>query len=618
MGYPDRTPIPSAHDTLIREICKAVTAISGVQLGDRQRSMVEARLQKRVLDLKLRDMQDYAAYYDKHKQSEVSALISILTTHHTFFFREYSHFEYLERFGLEKVVKAVRARGEKKIRIWSAACSRGQEVYSLSMFLRHHLRKIAPDFTFEILGTDIDPESVSIAKNGVFHRNEIKEIPMHLISGNWAKGTGEIQDYVKAKPSIKEFCRFETLNLLKIQDLSKFNADIIFCRNVFIYFTPEQVKEITKNLFKKLSLEGILFIGISESLNGMGLPIRSLGPSIYAREDSEKGANKVTSLPTTSALASAMPTILRVLCVDDSPSVLTLLKQVLKRENGFDVVATATNGIEAAKKLKENQIDLMTLDIHMPEQTGLEYLQRNMSSGHPPVVMISSVSRENADLAMNCLESGASDYIEKPALSNLKEKGEEIRTKLLCAFRNKSEGGKVNYTLDKSFKSIPIIRDPDCCFRLIFAGMGDRKKLQAFFSESKGTQPATVILFEGCEATISAFVKASNHSFGGRLVAIEKDLPALIPGKIYVADFGKFFSSIKEKYHSKRTSILLYGQATGNVTQGLLSWGPAQLLLEDLGKLSRAYGLCEVATDRMPATSFAYCSTEYLSVSHVK
>lgn len=276
----------------IAKISSVMEKITGVQLGKKQEPMVRSRLLKRALDLKLTSIVEYAEYFRENEEEEKKVLVSILTTHHTFFFREFQHFEYIERELLPVILPTVRARADKTLKVWSAACSRGQEVYSLAMFLKVVLARIAPDINFKIHGTDVDPESVKIAKNGVYFQNEIREAPLVYLGTHWSKGTGDIADFVKAKSSLKQNCTFETLNLF--EGISKFPSekfDIIFCRNVFIYFTPDQIKEIMNKFMGCMSPVGHVFLGVSETINGLGLKYESVGPSVY-REP--KIAPKVT------------------------------------------------------------------------------------------------------------------------------------------------------------------------------------------------------------------------------------------------------------------------------------------------------------------------------------
>lgn len=599
---------------LVEQVSKLVSEEAGIQLGDRQFSMVENRLKKRMLDLRL-DAAAYRDYLQSHVHSETQALVSLMTTHHTYFFREFSHFEYLETAGLAAAVENAKKAGRKSIRVWSAASSTGQEAYSISMFLAENLKNTG--MTYEILGTDVDPESVGIANNGVYHRKEIKNAPLRYLGNHWAKGTGDIAEFVKAKSSIKAQCRFEPANLLKLGDFRKGEKfDIIFCRNVFIYFNQQQIKQITTDLLSRLHTGGMLFLGISESLHGLNLPVTSMGPSIYTRQadmPAPAAAAPAAKAPITPTMApAAAPTgPLRLLCVDDSPSVLALLKQLFKGDAQFTVVATATNGLEAAKALKEHKIDVMTLDIHMPEQDGLTYLKKNHNSSHPPVVMVSSVSRENADLAMECLSSGASDYVEKPALSEMATRGEEIRMKLLCAYRNFKNAGKIDISVDKAFAAKKEIKKPEEKTRFLVANLGDRKKLFGFIKEAgRSPSPPIVVLVEGSAGALPSFVKDCQKSTGAKVELIETtDAVTLKPGVVYLGDFQKLADWAIEARGAKKNSLLVYGSPTKKLQAWFKKWPKAQVLVEDLGQGAKY----EAPADVMAHTSFAYVSAEFFT-----
>ncbi len=141
----------SDYKELVEAVSQIVGKISGNKLGEKQAFMVETRLKKRMLDLKIYGPDDYLKYLKANMEKESGVLVSLLTTHHTFFFREFGHFEYLQQ-NLAFLVKTVKDRGENTLKIWSAACSRGQEVYSLSMFLHLYLPKIDPSMKYEIYG----------------------------------------------------------------------------------------------------------------------------------------------------------------------------------------------------------------------------------------------------------------------------------------------------------------------------------------------------------------------------------------------------------------------------------------------------------------------------------
>ncbi len=516
---------PEAEKILLASVAEIVGELTGVRLGEKQSHMVASRFRKRLIDLRMRRPQEYVSYFNENTEAETQALVSLLTTHHTFFFREFTHFEFLRDQGLAALVAAAKKRGQSKLRFWSAACSRGHEVYSLALFLDFHLKKIDPTFTFEIVGTDVDPKSVSIAQNGVYHRKDIISIPALYMGDHWARGTGEIADYAKVKASIKSRCKFQTQNLLDIsRTKSEAPFDAIFCRNVFIYFSPAQIKLITENLLQCLRPDGYFFVGVSESLGGVDLPMKNVGIAIYERSDSARltKVSGVSAKPTPAPAAvsvAAKPKLTRVLAVDDSGTVHSLLRQILRPEYGFEIVGKALNGLEAAEFLKKNTVDVMTLDIHMPEQTGIEYLEKNFRRGHPPVVMISSVSRDNADLAVRALQLGASDYVEKPALNQLQEQGDQIRTKLSCAVINHGLEEKVVARVDQEFKAALQIKAPDTCFRIVMAGPGDRKKIDHLIREFTGDQPPTVFLMDGLEQALPAVAKDLS-SLSGRSIEL--------------------------------------------------------------------------------------------------
>lgn len=412
---------------VLTSVAKIVSEMTGIQLGEKQFPMVESRLRSRMIKCRIEKFRDYLQYLNANKESESEVLISLMTTHHTFFFREFMHFEFLGANVLPKLISEIRARQDKTLRVWSAACSRGQEVYSLAMFLKFHLSRIAPDIKFEVYGTDVDRKSVEFAKNGVYKNDELLQSPSMYMEQNWIKGRGKSSSFSKAKDSLLNFCQFETANLLSCEDfLKKKKFDIIFCRNVFIYFSQEQIVQITKTILKHLNHTGFLFLGMSESLNGLSLNVESKGPSIYQHKMSE---NNIIPIKHNVEKVSKNTKLLEVLVIDDSPIIHTLLSKVLSHEYGFKITATARNGKEAIEILKSKKFDVITLDMHMPEMDGLSFL-REYKVRTSPILIISAINREQADLETQVKELGAKDYVEKPSYDNLAQTGNEIRFKI--------------------------------------------------------------------------------------------------------------------------------------------------------------------------------------------
>lgn len=614
-----KTQVATDFIPLVEKVAGIVHKISGNKLGEKQAFMIETRLRKRILELGFKSPVEYLSYLDANMQKESGILVGLITTHHTFFFREFSHFELLKKM-LPDLVAKVKARGEKTLRIWSAACSRGHEVYSIAMFLEVYLPQIDPTMTYFIIGSDIDQESVKIANNGVYHQNEIKEIPMNFLGNHWARGTGDISMYAKVKDSIKKKCQFKAGNLLSPSDtvgVQKF--DVVFCRNVFIYFEQQQIEKICGDLAKHMFGHGIFFSGISESLTGYKVEFSSIGPSAYvlkAEVEAKAKAASVVGKPIEvtppKAILPTVPEVIKVLCVDDSQSIHTLLKRVLAKEHGFQIVATAINGKDAMEKLKSIKVDIVTLDIHMPEMDGIEYLSKNYNSSHPPVVMISSASREDSDTAIKALKLGASDFVEKPSLQTLEEKGEEIRTKIKSAISDRQMGFKVSSYDVESSKKIAIANPKDC-LRIMTATISDLKKIKQMAKNFTDQEPPVLVFFEGQNEVLPGLVKEYNLDFKNKLICFEDNLELKL-GHIYFVDMKTYGDKLIQKYAKHKVSVMCFGAVSKNTSDFVLHWKNAQMLLEDIGASENKKAILkDVATDIVPATSFIYMSNVFLS-----
>ena len=611
MGEPARKIISEA--TVIEEISKLVTDLTGVQLGTKQATMVRSRLCKRMIDLKIQDLVAYWEFFLAHSSTEADCLVSLLTTHHTYFFREYTQYEYLIQTLLPKLVASLKANGQKHLNVWSAACSTGQEVYTLAMLFSTHLKQIDPTITFEILATDVDTESVKTARNGVYRWQEVKEIPAHYMSGNWIRGTAEISEYAKVKPQLKEKCRFETANLFEIPaSIRNRKFDLIFCKNVFIYFNAEQIQTVVRSFINQLGNDAYLLVGLAESLFGQPLPIVACGPSIYAKPRADTPVPKVVPKP----IALVLPKPVRVICVDDSPTILALLQKLLTRDAGFEVVATAANGLEATEKLRTVACDVMTLDIHMPEQGGIRYLETNFGPNHPPVVMLSSVSREDSALGLKCLEIGASDFIEKPTLANLTSKSDEIRTKIRAASSMRGSA-KPKLELENEFKRDREITTPETKRRVIFAGPGDFNNLVWMIRNYRrvySSQPPTLVFIDAPDTLLPALAN------GLQGVLIETTPESLEIDQVYVTHIRNAHVVLPDTCRAGKVSVVVFGGFQLDVSTHVLEINKFQLIIEDLGEHTPQGGLTSAQTslrklphESLPSTSFAYCSNDYLA-----
>lgn len=408
---------------VIQDIMQMVQSISGVVLGPEKRFLVETRLNRRARQLGFVELEEYFHHFKANRHSEVKEVVSLVTTHTTEFFRESRHFDML----IEKLFPQVVSRGPGGVvRIWSAACSTGEEVYSLAICYLEFLRTrgIAPAAAprLEILATDIDFNSVDRGSKGIYPSRAIDQVDRSIVSSYFDRGTGELDGLVRVRDQVHKCCRFQQFNLLDYRQYPKGPFDVIFLRNVLIYFAKDDVAKIGRAMADSLSREGLLVLGHSESMAGMDVPLELISSSVYRHPSAQ-------SRPSVQAVAAPI----RVLIVDDSSTIRLLMRKVLASQYGFEVVGEAENPKEAEPLLARLRPDVMALDIHMPEMDGITWLRSLADKRPPPVVMVSSVGIDDAMGAMSCFEAGAFDYIEKPSAASLDGVADKIREVMRAA-----------------------------------------------------------------------------------------------------------------------------------------------------------------------------------------
>ncbi len=405
--------IKGSQNNPIVEIMKIVQTIAGIQLPLDKKILAETRILRRARALNIQTLEKYYEYFTINRASEVREIISVLTTHTTDFFREPDHFDFLVDHHFSDFFKT-----KKELSVWSAACSTGEEMYSLAMAVLEYIETNGLKSRVEklkFLGTDIDFNSIKIASEGVYENKKLHNLNHRLRRKFFENGKNEISHLARIIDEIHKLCHFEQLNLqAKNYPMQKF--DIIFLRNVLIYFRPQDSRDIVSRIAQHLNPNGLLFLGHSESISGMDTPLELVGNSVYSLK---KQVTKIGS--------RELKSTIRVIVVDDSKTIRNMLKQILSAQFGFEVVGEAEDGVEAAKIAATVTADVMTLDIHMPKMDGITYLESMRGKPHPPVVVISSISYEDAVGALHCLELGAIDYISKPEGMNILIEAERIR-----------------------------------------------------------------------------------------------------------------------------------------------------------------------------------------------
>ncbi len=590
-------------ETLVKMVSKIVSDLSGIVLGPKQFHMVEGRLKSRMLKLGLTNSQDYYNYLIGNKENESQSLLSLLTTHHTYFFREFSHFEFIET-NFDQILITLQSRGIKTLRVLVAACSRGHEAYSISIFLDFLLKKRNYPVNFEIKAFDIDHESVSIAKNGVYDWKEIQSIPHHLLENNWKRGTGEISNFGKIIDLHKNKIEFKIGSLFEIDKLNFSGTfDLIFCRNVFIYFTEEQIRNCISGFLKYLHINGYMVFGISEALTARQSLIETVGPSIYR-------INRNSAAPVNSPHVNALPRI-KVMIVDDSPSLVTLMKKIITSDSRFELITTCKNGKEAFEFLKTNTIDVMTLDIHMPELDGVNLLKTlkkesltNPKICFPKTIMVSSVSREDSYLVGECLENGAVDFVEKPSMDQLLIKSDEIITKIKSAFDIPEKEAHLT-SIETSFSKNITLKFPEKNVRLVFVKLSSVSRVVNLLKTSVRDKIKTVFVFDGAGNTLEYIRNHTNLTELGRGNE-----------QFQILDFQTEKSVLSEFCSKKRVAIYFQSAPSQNVLNWLQTINKIDLYISFSENLKHSEVVQKnllKSNEVFPVTSFYYMATKWSS-----
>lgn len=265
----------------VHELVDTLEFISGVQLKKEKSSLVESRLRRRQVALGMASIGDYAKHFRLHQADELRYAISAVTTHTTEFFREEEHFDFLYDQVFPEICK-----GDRVVKIWSAASSTGQEAYSIAISLFEYLRVngLPADRAakqIQVFATDIDVSSVAAAREGVFKKDLLATLPREILERYFDVGSGELAEYVRIKDFVHAVCRFEQLNLMS-PEFPRREFDVVFLRNAMIYFKASDIAAIVTRIAGALKPTGLLFLGHSESLAGLETPYRKVGDSIYA------------------------------------------------------------------------------------------------------------------------------------------------------------------------------------------------------------------------------------------------------------------------------------------------------------------------------------------------
>lgn len=263
-----------------KKLSEYIQSNFGVKMPEHKNFFLQCRLKKRLKALNIHTFKEYVEFlFSKEGKHEMQFMIDVVTTHKTDFFRENDHFIYLR----ESILPYYQEKGKREVTFWSAGCSTGEEPYTIVMTMMEAAEG-GMSFNYKVHASDISPESVSLAKTGVYKQDKAINIPLELKKKYFQRSKDPSSRLVKVKDPLIKKVEYFTKNLLDSQYNMNEKFDIVFCRNTLIYFERDIQEKVLNKLTNQLKDNGFLFIGHSESVIGMDLPVKQLKPTIFQKK----------------------------------------------------------------------------------------------------------------------------------------------------------------------------------------------------------------------------------------------------------------------------------------------------------------------------------------------
>jgi chemotaxis protein methyltransferase CheR len=281
--------MPQSADVIsdrdFRSLTQLIGSECGIALASGKRSMIESRLRKRVQALGLESLAAYCDYMHsaEGRRKEWSGFVDVITTHKTDFFREPAHFDYLVQQAIPALAESSGAGVLRPLQVWSAACSTGEEPYTLAMVLSE-CTVGGRSCRFQIRASDISDAVLETARRAVYSVNSIKPVPDTMRRRFLLRSRDRTSELVRIAPELRAKVEFRQLNLMDEQYGFAEPMDVVLCRNVMIYFDRPTQERVLNRIAKTLRKGGYLLMGHAESLNGLELPLLQVGPTVYRRD----------------------------------------------------------------------------------------------------------------------------------------------------------------------------------------------------------------------------------------------------------------------------------------------------------------------------------------------
>ena len=276
-SYPIDTGISQKN---FEQLSRYIYDYSGIKMPPTKKTMLEGRLRRRLRATNIDTFDEYCEYLFKHDGLETEAvhLMDAVTTNKTDFFREPKHFEHM----VDKGLPALIADGHRRLRIWSAAASIGAEAYTIAMVMEEFLRT-RNSLDYSILATDLSTEVLRIARRGVYPKSMIAPVEAPLRKRYVMEARDPERDEVRIHPKLRAKVGFARLNLMDEKYEVGDKAQIVFCSNVLIYFDKPTQQKVLRRLCDNLVSGGFLYVGHSETITGLDLPVKQVANTVFRR-----------------------------------------------------------------------------------------------------------------------------------------------------------------------------------------------------------------------------------------------------------------------------------------------------------------------------------------------
>lgn len=284
---PETAIIDNCHRTLSNEEFSRLSSFiyreCGIKMPPAKRTMLEGRLQKRLKTLGMPSFRSYCDFLFSQEglRNELVHMIDVVTTNKTDFFRESTHFDYLTQVVLPEWANK-RRYSTQKLQVWSAGCSTGEEPYTLAMVLSEFAAR-TPAFDFQILATDISSRVLERAMTAIYEEERVVPVPAEMRRKYLLRSRDHSRQLVRIVQELRHKIRFRRLNFMDDDFGFSERMDIIFCRNVIIYFDRSTQEALLNKFHRQLSPGGLIFMGHSETLNGLDVPLELVHPTVYRK-----------------------------------------------------------------------------------------------------------------------------------------------------------------------------------------------------------------------------------------------------------------------------------------------------------------------------------------------